>query len=200
MKILKIDEMFSTHRINEGAGAGYNVMFGDLEIDVNTIEITDPLKDSDGNGYFEWKAKLKPCNMKEWATSSYYDGTDSNSSHIEFDFDIKGGEVRGWMETSEFLGENGKFNKSYALNFLKEMDGVGFSLSDMIGGGWVHTNLSNPIEIGSGNYVEEGKVLESDYRKSHGWDKDENEYGIYYAKIDAKEFADFVNDFYKNVP
>lgn len=184
--------------INEGAGAAYDVMLGGLQIDANSVKISDKKVNKDGGEYFIWTASLKPKMAEEWATASYYDGIDDSTIHYTLDFDIKGGEVKGWQDANSFVGNNGEFDKNAATEYIKDFANVTFSLSGLIGGGYTHTNLTNPFVLGEEDYVEEWKVLESDYRKSHGYNRDDNEYGIYYAAIDAPDFVDFVNEFYKN--
>ena len=187
--------------LNEGAGAGYNMLVGGLKIDPNTIEVSD-IKSDKKFDYFEWKAKLQPCVMDDWATSSYYDGIDSEHSPIELDFEVKGGEVRGWMEDLDgYIDDNGTFKKEHLVHDLKHYlaENDGFTVYDMIGGGWIHTNLTNPFALGNTDYVEQGKVLKDDYRKGRdtfSGGGNENNWGIYYVSIDSPEFVDFVNDFY----
>lgn len=203
MTFEQFSKQTNTPALNEGAGAGYNVLVGGLKIDPNTIEVSDIKSDKNFN-YIEWKANLQPCVMDDWATSSYYDGIDSKNSPMELDFDIKGGEVRGWMEDFDgYIDDNGVFKKErlvYDLKYYLAEDG-GFTVYDMIGGGWVHTKLTNPFVLGGEDYVEKGKVLKDDYRKGRdvfSGGGDENNWGIYYVSIDSPDYVNFVNSFYKN--
>lgn len=195
-------EQFSTRpdgrAVNEGAGAGYDVMIGGLMIDKNTVkvDVNDTVRYVPDTDSVRWSAKLLPSDMTEWATASYYDSIDSENIDWE-SYKIKGGEVRGFWSVGEDMMRNGAPDENAIMAGIKEeIDNVGqFTLSQMFGGGWSHSNLDNPIEMGDVNAKGDwDDLIKKDHRINY--DRGSNDYGIYYASIDAPEFVEMVNDFY----
>lgn len=222
--IKRIDEMFSKHNINEGAGAGYTITLDGLELDKNSVKIiSDEMKydSNDKYGYKHnlkcvmWEANIKPSVLEKWSAIGYYDGIDSD----EFDTDdkrVNGGIVRGYVDIGSVMDwtEDTKYTKNDVISFIQScIDNTEeIKIEVMYGAGWVHCNLTDPIVLGEdvkgeninlrNIFDEELFVLEPEVLFNSRYNEkmiNGDLTVITYASIDAPNITDNVNYFFENL-
>lgn len=173
------DDLKKTNKLTEGAGAGYWVTIP-FEVDADTVTITG----RKGNvAYFE--ADIKEGTNGEFEVDAYYWDT----RNIDTDsYECDGGKVYGFYEYEE--GDIDATDEETAEEIAKILKGEELIVKPLIGGGYVHSDMENPIVVED----EEGyNVVET---SKEGVDLEW--YGVNITKvvIDASDLADRVNAAY----
>ena len=173
------DDLKKTNKLTEGAGAGYWVTIP-FEVDADTVIITG----RKGNvAYFE--ADIKEGTNGEFEVDAYYWDT----RNIDTDsYECDGGKVYGFYEYEE--GDIDATDEETAEEIAKILKGEELIVKPLIGGGYVHSDMENPIVVED----EEGyNVVETSKESGNlEW------YGVNITKVvlDASDLADRVNAAY----
>ena len=173
------DDLKKTKKLTEGAGAGYWVTIP-FEVDADTVIITG----RKGNvAYFE--ADIKEGTNGEFEVDAYYWDT----RNIDTDsYECDGGKVYGFYEYEE--GDIDATDEETAEEIAKILKGEELIVKPLIGGGYVHSDMENPIVVED----EEGyNVVETSKESGNlEW------YGVNITKVvlDASDLADRVNAAY----
>ena len=173
------DDLKKTNKLTEGAGAGYWVTIP-FEVDADTVTITG----RKGNvAYFE--AGIKEGTNGEFEVDAYYWDT----RNIDTDsYECDGGKVYGFYEYEE--GDIDATDEETAEEIAKILKGEELIVKSLIGGGYVHSDMENPIVVED----EEGyNVVETSKESGNlEW------YGVNITKVvlDASDLVDRVNAAY----
>lgn len=173
------DDLKKTNKLTEGAGAGYWVTIP-FEVDADTVIITG----RKGNvAYFE--ADIKEGTNGEFEVDAYYWDT----RNIDTDsYECDGGKVYGFYEYED--GDIDATDEETAEEIAKILKGEELIVKPLIGGGYVHSDMENPIVVED----EEGyNVVETSKESGNlEW------YGVNITKVvlDASDLADRVNAAY----
>lgn len=137
--------------LNEGAGAGYDVTIKGLYVkDVKILKSEQKGKDV----IIKFQAKLKGSHV-EWKAVDYYNGVDSRGIFIdgelveEFDDlqrSVNGGEIYGYVyeqDVADYTGNDEVGYEEIQTYINEHLDD--FEFTTMYGGGWVHSNLTDPM-------------------------------------------------------
>lgn len=173
------DDLKKTNKLTEGAGAGYWVTIP-FEVDADTVIVTR----RKGNvAYFE--ADIKEGTNGEFEVDAYYWDT----RNIDTDsYECDGGKVYGFYEYEE--GDIDATDEETAEEIAKVLKGEELIVKPLIGGGYVHSDIENPIVVED----EEGyNVVET---SKEGVDLEW--YGVNITKVvlDASDLANRVNAAY----
>lgn len=156
-KILNSEQFIGRHKkVNEGAGAAYDVTLDGLKIDKNSIKIIggDAPFGGTNNMVAFWEANILPCVVDEWKAIGYYGGITSDGDdmyeYVDEDKQVDGGLIRGvvHLEDVEEYMKNDPHDEKVVIDYLKECinDNVGVTYS--FGGGWIHINLDDNFKLG----------------------------------------------------
>ena len=127
--------------LNEGPGAGYTMSFNGLKAD--NIQI---IKKDENNIYF--KGDIVPSVVK-WSAEGYYGGPSNegvwydNDIVEEYDDEentVNGGTIEGCIDAEYWDGREDYECQDYIAQCLSD-----FGFEQMVGGGYSHTNLDNPM-------------------------------------------------------
>lgn len=179
LKRWSFDDLKKTNKLTEGAGAGYWVTIP-FEVDADTVIVTG----RKGNvAYFE--ADIKEGTNGEFEVDAYYWDT----RNIDTDsYECDGGKVYGFYEYEE--GDIDATDEETAEEIAKILKGEELIVKPLIGGGYVHSDMENPIVVED----EEGyNVVETSKESGNlEW------YGVNITKVvlDASDLADRVNAAY----
>ena len=204
--------MFSKHQINEGAGAGYTVTLDGLELDKNSIKINGYKRNLK---YVMWEVNIKPSVLKKWSAIGYYDGIDSE----DFDSDdkrVNGGVVRGYVDINSVMDwtEETSYTKKDVVSFIEScIDNTKkIKIEVMYGAGWLHCNLTDPIELGTdvkGENINQRDIFDEELFVLEPKVSFNDRYNgkmiggelmvITYASIDAPNITNNVNHFFENL-
>jgi len=177
--------------LKEGAGAGYDVTIRGLN--ASNFIITGIEKDKNDVKIL-FKAKLNPSQI-EWEAMGYYEGVSSKGIYYDGELvedvpeesnKVYGGELEGYAYLSdiEYWNHGNEVTKNEIVDFLwdKLSD---FSFTKMVGAGWSHTNLSNPLEFND---------VEIEYNSNYSSEIPM----ISYIKIESPQMTETVNWYFEN--
>ena len=179
--------------LNEGPGAGYDVSFKGLNISqLRSFKVGE----KNGQRIIEFKAILAP-GIVEWSAAGYYDSVTSKGIYYdnelvdEFDEQqktVNGGELSGYVyesEVSDYMANGGQVTTKDVADYIR-WHLQDFSFKTMVGGGYVHTDLSDPMVFENVEVTPENTYYGSE--------------GVYlnYIEIRAKEISDTINWFFAN--
>lgn len=125
--------------LNEGPGAGYTMKFKGLS--VTNVQIT-----GDDGEQIHFTADLKPGVVK-WSAEGYYGGPTSEGvwydnaiveEYDDVDNMVNGGKVEGYIYKDELY--EGRPAEYTIASLLSD-----FGFEQMVGGGYTHMNLDNPM-------------------------------------------------------
>lgn len=165
MKILKSEEYINGGRLNEGAGAGYEVVLDGLVAKKGTGkpegEWVDYKPLYPGSEETErirlFRMELEPCVLDKWSASGYYNGIASDSDNMFFEYGseedrkVDGGFFSGvvfYSDVAQFAGKDVVDDEDVARFLDDEFSGE-FSVKFMYGRGWVHVDLTDPVKLGT---------------------------------------------------
>lgn len=183
--------------IKSGAGAGYDVIIRDIELDDNDYTIiSDEIKDESLNEHVTLvEVPVKPCVAEYWSAQSYYDGIDSNHEFFDSteDSKIEGGKATlklYWYEHEEGRNINDVEYES-ADEAAQYCIPRSISIKVLVGAGWIHANL--PVE---------SVHFEDRYTSNHGYGIDEYNDGYDYETMTVDlicpNICQNINAFFKN--
>lgn len=179
--------------LNEGPGAGYDVSFKGLNISqLRSFKVGE----KNGQRIIEFKAILAP-GIVEWSAAGYYDSVTSKGIYYdnelvdEFDEQqktVNGGELSGYVyesEVSDYIANGGQVTTKDVSDYIR-WHLQDFSFKTMVGGGYVHTDLSDPMVFENVEVTPEDSYYGSE--------------GVYlnYIEIRAKNISDTINWFFAN--
>lgn len=140
--------------LNEGGGAGYTITLTELKAD--NVHISRDEKD--GDPIIRFSADILPC-IVEWSADGYYDSVSSkgifnSNGDLLLDYDnedkqVTGGTVRGYFYAEDVhdygddygVEDSDQMYEDHINNILFD----GFEIEKMVGAGWIHVDLSNPL-------------------------------------------------------
>lgn len=140
--------------LNEGGGAGYTVTLTGLTAD--NVHISRDEKD--GDPIIRFSADILP-GIVEWSADGYYDSVSSKGIYgsngdllLDYDEDDKqvtGGTVRGYFYAEDVADYGDDYGVEDSDQMYKDhIDTLlfdGFDIEKMVGAGWIHIDLSNPV-------------------------------------------------------
>lgn len=219
-KILKVEE-FTTNciKLNEGAGAAYDVTLNGLKIDKNSVNIicsNIPVGETN-NKVAIWEAKILPCVVDEWKAIGYYDGITSDTDDERYFFtdedkQVNGGFIRGVVDFEDIEDDtiNGQIDEISIINYIKDNINDTVDISSSFGWGWVHIDLEDEFELGYnldcknlknfeyGMYVKVGTYRESLKEIGNAGGEYYGTLNVYYAKINAPDIAHCINYYFEH--
>jgi len=175
--------------LNEGAGAGYYVTLSGLE--AVDIELTGR-RTEDSDVLVTFKAKLAES-IVDWSAESYYEYVSSEGLYYnddlvsEYDDDdkrVKGGSIEGYVYLSDVRYDRDA-EDTEVLDYIKDNLQV-FSVKTMVGGGYIHTSLTNPMVFKDTQTLDESTYHDGDT--------------VYFdtLSIDAEGIVHAINWFFEN--
>lgn len=186
----KIEEIVSKtikKVLSEGGGAGYDLIIDGMNVDrINVLH--NNKRDTVG-----FIATLKSGEV-EWSAEGYYDGVSSEGIYYDgvlvMDYEssqkrINGGNIKGYVyidDVKDYVRKE-EIDDEDVIKYVKEYL-TDFKIKKMIGAGWIHVNLDNPIAI-------EDVEVEDSY----------NVIMVYIEKmmIEAPEMVEAINWYFENV-
>lgn len=140
--------------LNEGGGAGYTVTLAGLTAD--NVHISKDEKD--GDPIIRFSADILP-GIVEWSADGYYDSVSSkgicdSNGNLLLDYDnedkqVNGGTVRGYFYAEDVDDYGDDYDSEDSDQMYKDhIDNIlfdGFEIEKMVGAGWIHADLSNPL-------------------------------------------------------
>lgn len=213
-KILKAEEFTAKYiKLNEGAGAGYDVTLNGLKIDKNSVNIIGETN----NKVAIWEAKILPCVVDEWKAIGYYDGITSDTDDKRYFFTdgdkkVNGGLIRGIVDLDDIEEDtkNGQIDEISIINYIKDNINDTVDISSSFGWGWVHIDLDDEFELGYnldcknlknfeyGMYVKVGAYHGHLEEIGNAGGEYYGELSVYYAKINAPVIAHCINDYFEH--
>ena len=208
-KILNSEQYIANYnKINEGAGAAYDVVFDGLEILPNTIKTTSgwlPYKSYEGknDGFcMFWEANLKKCVLEKWLVKDYYNEIDSDGDdYFEYllpdDRTVNGGVVRGLVFMDDVYGyeEGIEPTSEQVVAHIKDELSSQFKISMKYGWGWSHVDLENPVAFG---ISPDPNLKEVTFRVLNNEVGELDYIHILYAETDAPTIVDNINYWFKH--
>lgn len=154
-----------------GVGAGYKLTISGLEVDPNSIEITNEYAKDENSFFIEFKAKLLPKEVDVQAEHSYWGVSDT--------LPIVEGEISG-----DWQGYNDEETKE---DFYDELKNATFEISDIRQGGYIWHYETENFNLG-GEMVNRGKGAVKEYIGGDG------NIEIDWVFIKSIYIADAIND------
>lgn len=220
MEILNSEQFIKkTYKINEGAGAGYDITLEGLAIDKNSIEIIggDAPFGKANNMVAFWKADIVPCAVDKWKAIGYYEGMtsdgddESNWPYSDEDKQVNGGYIVGvvHLDDVEDYMKADPHEEKVVIDYIKECINDKVDVSYNFGGGWVHVNLDDVFKLGYGldyknlKNFEYGMVVRNGSRGESlseiGYAGGEYDgINILYAEIDSPNIAYCINYYFEH--
>lgn len=173
--------------LNEGAGAGYTVIIDGL----NATNIQLGEKTMKGNDeIIKFTADIVPGVVEKWSAESYYDYISSDGleydgqilqEYDDEDKQVNGGSIEGYIYIDDIYDANEEDAINYIQDHLSD-----FMIEVQYGSGWVHIDLTNPMEFEDC----EAKVRDHYYGSET----------VYFDKIqiDAENIVDDINWFFEH--
>ena len=153
------------HKLNEGAGAGYNIT-GTIDAStVNSFNVVETTEDKYGTPTYLLDCDIS-ATLEDVTFESYYDGGHVDSAQIQI--------TKLLLVDNHDPEEKGELNKD---NIRESLDGT--QVKSLIGGGWIHSTFDGNIEFKEENA--DGSVYSDFYV-----------YGIEYHFID-EELVKFID-------
>ena len=143
--------------LNEGAGAGYTVTIDGLKVKSIKVASEYDLKGHDSIVRFE--ATLDKS-IVEWKAIGYYDGVTSEGIYYndwlaeefgELQKTVEGGKISGYVYLDDVANAQStdpwyKVTKKDIYDYIEDWLNE-FSIEAPYGGGWVHVDLTDPMEF-----------------------------------------------------
>ena len=137
----------------EGPGAGYYVSMRGLN--ATNIHMTGLEENEHGEELIDFKAELAPSKVT-WKAEGYYDVVTSDGIYYDGDMvdefgdeerSVQGGTITGYVykDDVEDYANGGDINETLT-NFVGEILS-NFSFQTLVGAGYVHTNLTDPLDF-----------------------------------------------------
>lgn len=211
MKILKSEEYIKGARLNEGAGAGYEIVLDGLVAKKGTGkpegEWVDYKPLYPGNEETErirlFRMELEPCVLDKWSASGYYNGIASDSDNMFFEYGseedrkVEGGFFSGvvfYSDVAQFAGKDVVDDEDVARFLDDEFSGE-FSVKFMYGRGWVHVDLTDPVKLGT--LFEKTEDIVKTKREILDYEIGGTDYvGVTYAEVNAPNITGDVNFYF----
>ena len=141
--------------LQEGPGAGYYVSFSGLH--GTNVHITGRGKNERGEIIINFKAQVAPS-LVEWKAEDYYDAVSSEGIYYDNDLvqeygdeekTVNGGTINGYVyqsDVEDYVGSGEQLTLQQVVEFINDkLDG--FSFKTLVGSGYVHSDLSDPMNF-----------------------------------------------------